>query len=475
MKQGVSTRRRIVFYEHVAFISQIEPKNVNDALNDNNWIVAMQDELNQFTRNDVWFLVPKTDDMNIIGTKWIFRNKMDEDGNIVRNKARLVAKGYNQEEGIETYAPVARLEAVRLLLAYACMCNFKLHQMDVKSAFLNGFLNEEVYVSQPPRFEDHLYPNHVFKLKKALYGLKQAPRQWYERLSNFLLSKGYARGAVDKTLFIRKHDNDVILVQVYVDDIIFGSNNNTLCEEFVAAMQGEFEMSMMGELAYFLGLQVKQLKHGTFLNQSKYCFDLLKKFKMEDCKEVVTPIATNCLMDADEVGQLVDSTKYRGLIGSLLYLTANSDYAGCKLDRKSTSGTCHLLGSSLISWNSKKQACVALSTAEAEYIAAGHGCAQIIWLKHQILDYGVRLSKVPLYCDNTSAINLTKNPIQHSKTKHIEIRHHFIRDHVQKGDCEIKFVKTENQLADLFTKPLARDRFNKLRTELGILDIKNVV
>jgi len=270
-------------------------------------------------------------------------------------------------------------------------------------------------------------------------------------------------------------------------------------------------MSMMGELTYFLGQQVKQLKHGTFLNQSKYCFDLLKKFKMEDCKEAVTPIATNCFMDADEASQPVDSTKYRGLIGSLLYLTtsrpdiqfgvclcarfqanpkeshfkaakrilkylkgtnvglwypcdsninlsgfSDSDYVGCKLDRKNTSGTCHLLGSSLISWNSKKQACVALSTAEAEYIIVGHGCTQIIWLKHQILDYGVRLSKVPLYCDNTSAINLTKNPIQHSKTKHIEIRHHFIRDHVQKGDYEIKFVKTENQLADLFIKPLAK-------------------
>jgi len=323
---------------------------------------------------------------------------MDENGNIVRNKARLVAKGYNQEEGIdfdETYAPVARLEVVRLLLAYACMCNFKLSQMDVKSAFLNGFLNEEVYISQPPGFEDHHYPNHVFKLKKALYGLKQAPRQWYERLNNFLLSKGYARGAVDKTILIRKHASDVILVQVYVNIIIFGSNNNSMCEEFVAAMQGEFEMSMMGELTYFLGLQVKQLKHGTFLSQSKYCLDLLKKFKLEDCKEAATPIATNCLMDADEAGNQVDSTKYRGLIGSLLYLTASrpdiqfgvclcvrfqsnpkeshfkaakrilkylkgttnvrlwypnesniilsgfsySDYAGCKLDRKSTSGT----------------------------------------------------------------------------------------------------------------------------------------
>jgi len=251
---------------------------------------------------------------------------------------------------------------------------------------------------------------------------------------------------------------------------------------------------------------------------------------MEDCKEAATPIATNCLMDADEAGNQVDSTKYRGLIGSLLYLTtsrpdiqfgvclcarfqsnpkeshfkaakrilkylkgttnvglwypnesniplsgfSNFDYAGCKLDSKSTSGTCHLLGSSLISWNSKKKACVALSIAEAEYIAAGHACAQSILLKHQLMDYGVKLEKVPLYCDNISAINLTKNPIQYSKTKHIEIRHHFIRDHIQKGDIEIMFVKTENQLADLFTKPLARDRFNKLRSELGVLDMKNI-
>jgi len=179
IKQGVTTRCKLVFFEHVAFVSQNEPKNVNDALGDSNWVVAMQDELNQFAINDVWSLVSKTDAMNVIGTKWVFKNKMDDNGNIVKNKASLAAKGYNQEEGIdfdETYARVARLEAVRLLLTYAYMCNFKLSQMDVKSAFLNGFLNEEVYVSHPPGFEDHLYPNHVFKLKKALYGLKQAPR-----------------------------------------------------------------------------------------------------------------------------------------------------------------------------------------------------------------------------------------------------------------------------------------------------------
>jgi len=173
----------------------------------------------------------------------------------VRNKARLVAKGDNQEEGIdfgETYAPVAKLEAVRLLLAYAYMNGFKLHQMDVRSLFLNGYIDEEFYVSQPPGFEDHKYLDHVFKLKKALYGLKQAPRQWYERLSSFLLSQGHERGKTDKTLFIKKAHNQIILVQIYVDDIIFGSTNKILCEQIVKAMQGEFEISITGELNYSL-------------------------------------------------------------------------------------------------------------------------------------------------------------------------------------------------------------------------------
>jgi len=205
----------------------------------------------------------------------------------VRNKAWLVAKGYNQEEGIdfgETYTPIARLEAVRLLLAYTCMKGFRLHQMDVKSAFLNGYIDEEVYVSQPPGFEDHNNPDHVFKLKKALYGLKQAPRQWYERLSNFLLSQGYEREKIDKILFIKNSCKDIIFVQVYVDDIIFGATNVSLREQFVATMQEEFDMSMMGELNFFLGLQVKQVEHGIFLSQAKYCRELLKKLNMENCK-----------------------------------------------------------------------------------------------------------------------------------------------------------------------------------------------
>jgi len=286
----------------------------------------MQEELNQFVRNEVWTLVPKTNQMNVIGTKWVFRNKSNESSIITRNKVRLIAKGYNQAEGInydETFAPVARLKAIRLLLTFVCMSGFKLFKMDVKSAFFNGIVNEEIYVSQPPGFEDHKHLEYVYKLKKALYGLKQAPRQWYERLSLFLLSHEYERGKVDKTLFIKKAGTDIILVQIYVDDIVFDSSNVKLCENFVKAMQGEFEMSMMGELSFFLGLQVKQSKEGIFLCQSKYCEDILKKFEMEACKATSTPMSTNCYLGADETGPEVNQTMYRGLIGSLLYLAAS--------------------------------------------------------------------------------------------------------------------------------------------------------
>ncbi|GJU21024.1 retrovirus-related pol polyprotein from transposon TNT 1-94 [Tanacetum coccineum] len=190
-------------------------------------------------------------DMTIIGTKWVYRNKLDENGVVTRNKARLVAQGYNQQEGIdydETYAPVARLESIRILLAYACALDFKLYQMDVKSAFLNGFINEEVYVAQPPGFIDFAKPNYVYRLKKALYGLKQAPKAWYDRLKAFLIKHDYSMGMVDNTLFTKKKDSNLIIVQIYVDDIIFGSTCQEMCDDFAKIMHDEFEMSMMGEL-----------------------------------------------------------------------------------------------------------------------------------------------------------------------------------------------------------------------------------
>ncbi|GJU95677.1 retrovirus-related pol polyprotein from transposon TNT 1-94 [Tanacetum coccineum] len=300
------------------FISTIEPKNVNEALGDESWIVAMQEELNQFIANDVWELVPQPKNMTIIGTKWVFRNKLDENGVVSRNKARLVAQGYNQQEGIdydETYAPVARLESIRILLAYACALDFKLFQMDVKSAFLNGFINEEVYVAQPPGFIDFEKPDHVYKLKKALYGLKQAPKAWYDRLKAFLIKHEYKMGMVDNTLFTKKKSSNLIIVQIYVDDIIFGSTCQDMCDEFAKIMHDEFEMSMMGELNFFLGLQIKQMEDGIFFNQSKYIKEMLNKFGLEDSKPMKTPMSSDTKLTKDEECESVDSTKYRGMIG----------------------------------------------------------------------------------------------------------------------------------------------------------------
>ncbi|KAK2456670.1 cysteine-rich RECEPTOR kinase [Trifolium repens] len=257
----------------LGLISMIEPKNVDEALTDDGWIVAMQDELNQFQRNDVWDLVPRPAHKNIIGTKWVFRNKLNEQGEVVRNKARLVAQGYSQQEGIdftETFAPVARLESIRLLLSYAVNNGITLYQMDVKSAFLNCVISEEVYVKQPPGFEDLKNPDYVFKLKKSLYGLKQAPRAWYERLSNFLLENGFQKGQIDNTLFRKTSKKDILIIQIYVDDIIFGSTNASLCKNFSKLMQDEFEMSMMGELKFFLGIQINQGKDGTYIHQRIY-------------------------------------------------------------------------------------------------------------------------------------------------------------------------------------------------------------
>jgi Reverse transcriptase (RNA-dependent DNA polymerase) len=308
---------------HCAFVSQLEPKNFKDANNDSYWICAMQEELNQFKRNNVWELVPRPNNRVIIGTKWVFRNKLDENGIIVRNKARLVAQGYIQQAGIdfeETFAPVARLESIRMLLAYASHKCFTLYQMDFKSAFLNGFVDEEVYVHQPPGFINQTYLNHVYRLTKALYGLKQALRVWYGRLNSFLLSNDFVRGQNETTLFTNRKGNDLLLVQVYVDDIIFGSTNSVLTEEFSSLMGSEFEMSMMGELTFFLGLQIKQMKDDIFISQTKYDKELVKKFGLVDCKTSKTPMEIDVNLGVDDGGRSTDIHQYRAMIGSLLYL-----------------------------------------------------------------------------------------------------------------------------------------------------------
>ncbi|GJU41601.1 putative ribonuclease H-like domain-containing protein [Tanacetum coccineum] len=363
-----------------------------------------------------------------IGTTWVFRNKKDERGIMIRNKARLVAQGHKQEEGIdykEVFAPVARIEAIRLFLAYASFMGFLVYQMDVKSAFLYGTIEEEVYVTQPPGFKDPDHPDKVYKVVKALYGLHQAPRAWYETLANYLLSNGFKRGKIDQTLFIKKKKGDILLVQVYVDDIIFGSTNKELYTGFEKLMKDKFQMSSMVELTFFLGLQVQQKEDGIFISQVKYVAEILKKFNYSDVKSASTPVYLEKPLVKDGDADDVDVHLYRSMIGSLMYLTASrpdimfaiyvcarfqvtlkishllavkrifrylkgkptlglwysrdspfelvaytdSDYAGATQDRKSTTRGCQFLGNRLISWQCKKQIVVATSITEAEYVA----------------------------------------------------------------------------------------------------------
>jgi hypothetical protein len=285
----------------------------------------MQDELNNFKRNKVWSLVERPK-QNVVGTKWVFRNKQDEFEVVTRNKPRLVAKGYSQFEGLnfkETFAHVAKIESIRILPAYATHHDFKHYQMDIKSAFLNGPIKEEVYVEQPPGFEDQEYPNHVHRLQKVLYGLKQAPRLWYECVRDFLTQNGFKIGKADCTLFTRKVDNDLFIRQIYVDDIICDSTNQSFCDQFSKMMTDRFEMSMMEELKFFLGFQIKQLKHGTFLSQMKYTHGILKKFDMDKAKPIKTPMGTNGHLDLHMGEKLVDQKVYHSIIDSLLYLCAS--------------------------------------------------------------------------------------------------------------------------------------------------------
>ncbi|GJS52121.1 putative ribonuclease H-like domain-containing protein [Tanacetum coccineum] len=373
------------------------------------WIKAMQEELLQFQ-------LPK-----------VFRNKKDERGIVIINKARLVAQGYTQEEGIdydEVFAPVAKIEAISLFFAYASFIGFIVYQMDVKSAFLYGTIEKEVYVCQPPGFKDPRFPDKVYKVEKALYGLHQAPRAWYETLSTYLIENGFRRGTIDKTLFIKKDKGDILLVQVYVDDIIFGSTKKSFCDEF------------------------------------------------EDNKH-----ETNKALVKDKEAEAVNVHLYRSMIRSLMYLTASrpditfavyacarylkgqpklgiwypidspfdlevfsdSDYAGASLDRKSTTGGCQFLGKRLISWQCKKQTIVANSTTETEYVAAANCCSQ--------------------------------NPVFHSKTKHIEIRHHFIRDSYDKKLIQVIKIHTGHNVADLLTKAFDVSRFNFLIASIGLLNL----
>ncbi|GJT80667.1 retrovirus-related pol polyprotein from transposon TNT 1-94 [Tanacetum coccineum] len=344
------------------------------------------------------------------------------------------ADEFNQEDstdfdGNTVFVPYDALnfeEAESSIIALHPSNMNEFHQIDVKTAFLNGPLKEEVYVSQLDGFVNPDFSDHAYRLKKALYDLKQAPRAWYDKLSSFFIEHHFTKG----------------------------------------------------ELKFFLGLQVYQSPRGIFISQSQYAIELLKKHDMDECVSMSTHMATERL-DDDLQGTPTDQTTYRRMIGGLLYLTAiqpniafatfvYADHAGCKDDCKSTSGGLQFLGENLMNWSFKKKDCTMMSTVEADYVSLSACCAQFIWMRTQLLDYGYKYNRIPMYFDSKSAIAISCNPVQHSRTKHIDIRYHFIKEHIEKGTVELYFVGTEYQLADLFTKALPKERFEYLVRRIGM-------
>lgn len=470
----------------------------------------------------------RPEDRKIIGVKWVFRTKQNADCSINKYKARLVVKVYAQIYGVDysdTFAPVSRMDTIRLVLAVAAQKGWKVFQLDVKSAFLNGVLQEEIYVEQPEGFVVQGKEDKVYLLKKALYGLKQAPRAWYSRINDHLLNIGFEKSLSESTLYVKHKGTKVLIVSLYVDDMLVTEDDTRLVEEFKQEMMQAFEMTDLGLVTYFLGIEIKQNENDVFICQKKYAKEILKKFQMEECKAVSTPMNQKEKLSKEDGADKVDEGYYRSMIGCLMYLTAtrpdilfavsllsrfmhcasethlvaarrilryvkgtvdygvkyescqnfklcgfsDSDWAGSIDDMKSTSGYCFSIGSGVFSWCTKKQETVAQSTAEAEFIAAATAVNQILWLKKILCDLHLQQNhKIEVFIDNQAAIAISKDPVCHGKTKHFNIKLYFLREMQQNGEVTLVYCKSEDQLADMFTKPLPVNKFEFLRQKVGV-------
>lgn len=510
-----------------------EPATAEEAKQVKEWREAMIEEMASIEHNKTWSLVELPAGQRAIGLKWVFKIKKDEHGNITKHKARLVAKGYVQRQGIdyeEVFAPVARIESVRVLLAVAAHRSWSVHHMDVKSAFLNGDLAEEVYVQQPPGFVAAGHERKVLKLHKALYGLKQAPRAWNSKLDSSLLMLGFARSECEHGLYTRSDGEKRLVVGIYVDDLIITGGSTEVINTFKTEMKTLFRMSDLGVLSYYLGIEVRQGRRGIELLQAAYAKKILEKAGMGTCNPCATPMEARLKLSKQSTSPAVDATEYRSLIGSLRYLMntrpdmafavgylsrfmenprqehlaamkhllryvagtidyglvytsgdtefnlvgySDSDMAGDIDDRKSTSGIIYFLGGNPVAWQSQKQRVVALSSCEAEYIAGAAAACQGVWLRRLLQDVvGVSGPPPQLKMDNQSAIALSKNPVLHDRSKHIDTKFHFLRECVDSGAVRLAFVSTQAQLADIMTKALGRSKFQELRELIGVTKLK---
>ncbi|KAK6780427.1 hypothetical protein RDI58_022611 [Solanum bulbocastanum] len=485
------------------------PRNPIDALRDPNWKMAMDDEFDALIKNKTWELVPRPPNVNVIRSMWIFTHKVKANGDFERHKARLVGDGKTQQVGIdcgETFSPVVKPATIRTVLSLSLSKAWSIHQLDVKNAFLHGQLQEIVYMHQPVGYRDRTYPDYVCLLRKSLYGLKQAPRAWYKRFADYMLSLGFTNSRMDNSLFIYRHGSDMAYLLLYVDDIILTASSDALRCSIMARLNSEFAMKDLGPLNYFLGIAVTRHKGGLFLSQRKYAEEIIDRAGMSSCKPSQTPVDTKPKVGAITSAHFDDPTLYRSLAGALQYLTftrpdisyavqqvclhmhdprvdhmsalkriiryvqgtldfglhlypssisslvayTDADWGGCPDTRRSTSGYCVFLGDNLISWSSKRQPTLSKSSAEAEYRGVANVVSESCWIRNLLLELHCPIKKATLvYCDNVSAIYLSGNPVQHQRTKHIEMDIHFVREKVARGEVRVLHVPSRYQIMTL--------------------------
>ncbi|GJR29529.1 ribonuclease H-like domain-containing protein [Tanacetum coccineum] len=409
---------------HTSSLSPI-PKSPFIALKDPNWCNAMYDEYNALVKNGTWILVPRPSDVNLVRSMWLFKHKFHADGTLSRYKARLVANGSNQQHGVdfdETFSPVVKPATIRTVLSLAVSRQWPIHQLDVKNAFLNGDLSETVYMHQPPGFVDSRYPNHVCLLQRSLYGLKQAPRAWFQRFAGYATRAGFSPSRCDSSLFIYTQGSQVAYLLIYVDDIILTASSPVLLQQIVDSLHKEFDMTDLGALNYFLGIFV--VRH---------------------------PIG-----GARPPGTLE--------LGLQLYASATTSLVGY-----TDAGYCVFLGDNLLSWSAKRQHTISRSSAEAEYRGVANVVAETAWIRNLLRElHSPLLTATLVYCDNVSAVYMSANPVQHQRTKHIEIDIHFVRDMVKAGHVRVLHVPSRFQYADIFTKGLPSALFEDFRSSLSV-------